>query len=77
MAQAEKAALEDQSKLLLRRFADLEAAAADLQSTNDGLLQQVLLIAWYCDTPQPSMHCTCIMQSTLKHSMLIVLYHNR
>jgi hypothetical protein len=49
-AQAEKAALEDQSKLLLRRFADLEAAAADLQSTNDGLLQQVLLIFWYCDT---------------------------
>jgi hypothetical protein len=41
MAQAEKAALEDQSKLLLRRFADLEAAAADLQSTNHGLLQQV------------------------------------
>lgn len=47
MAQAEKAALEDQSKLLLRRFADLEAAAADLQSTNDGLLQQVSMVVWY------------------------------
>lgn len=41
---AEKNALEDQSKLLLRRFTDLEASAADLQDKNDGLLQQVSLL---------------------------------
>lgn len=46
---AEKAALEDQSKLLLRRFNELEASATDLQSKNDGLLQQVGALPC-CDT---------------------------
>lgn len=76
-AQAEKAALEDQSKLLLRRFSDLEAAAADLQSTNDGLLQQVSMDFWYFKTSQRSMHRVCIVQNTRILPTRILLCHGR
>ncbi len=38
--QAERDQLADQSKLLLRRFAELEESAASLHSSNEGLLEQ-------------------------------------
>ncbi len=39
----ERDQLADQSKLLLRRFAELEDSAASLQSSNEDLLQQARL----------------------------------
>ena len=48
--QAAKDALEDHSKLLLRRFEQLERDAASLQDGNDTLTQQVRMPLRACST---------------------------